>query len=172
MFFSLFYYYYFSCDLNNFPKILNSMRVATLWCSGHPKRTSCRCVCARMCVRTLSHVQLLRLHGWEPPRLLCPWTFPGKNTGGGCHFLFHRVFPAQGSELGLPSSGIRAARLASPALAGGFFTAVAPGKPPHTHSTKNVPVMIDAGMRHRLKKSILKMKYFQFKLSLCETSKL
>ena len=21
------------------------------------------------------------------PRLLCPWYFPGKNTGVGCHFL-------------------------------------------------------------------------------------
>jgi len=22
----------------------------------------------------------------EPPRLPCPWDFPGKNTGVGCHF--------------------------------------------------------------------------------------
>ena len=22
-------------------------------------------------------------------RLLCPWDFPGKNTGMGCHFLLH-----------------------------------------------------------------------------------
>ena len=49
MFFSLFYYYYFSCDLNNFPKILNSMRVATLWCSGHPTEDLMQvCVCARV----------------------------------------------------------------------------------------------------------------------------
>ena len=26
-------------------------------------------------------------HGLEPTRLLCPWNFPGKNTGVGCHFL-------------------------------------------------------------------------------------
>ena len=26
-------------------------------------------------------------HGLQPARLLCPWTFPGKNTGVGCHFL-------------------------------------------------------------------------------------
>ena len=24
----------------------------------------------------------------KPTRLLCPWNFPGKNTGVGCHFLF------------------------------------------------------------------------------------
>ena len=25
--------------------------------------------------------------GCSPPRLLCPWDFPGKKTGAGCHFL-------------------------------------------------------------------------------------
>ena len=29
----------------------------------------------------------LWLHGLQPTRLLCPWNFPGKNTGVGCHFL-------------------------------------------------------------------------------------
>ena len=29
----------------------------------------------------------LWLHGLQPARLLCPWDFPGKNTGVGCHFL-------------------------------------------------------------------------------------
>ena len=28
----------------------------------------------------------------EPTRLLCPWNFPGKNTGGGCHFLHQGIF--------------------------------------------------------------------------------
>jgi len=27
------------------------------------------------------------------PRLLCPWDFPGKNTGVGCHFLLQGIFP-------------------------------------------------------------------------------
>ena len=26
-------------------------------------------------------------HGLQPTRLLCPWDFPGKNIGVGCHFL-------------------------------------------------------------------------------------
>ena len=26
-------------------------------------------------------------HRWQPTRLLRPWESPGKNTGGGCHFL-------------------------------------------------------------------------------------
>ena len=29
-------------------------------------------------------------------RLLCPWTFPGKNAGVGCHFLLQGIFLTQG----------------------------------------------------------------------------
>ena len=29
----------------------------------------------------------MRLHRWQPTRLLCPWDSPGKNTGVGCRFL-------------------------------------------------------------------------------------
>ena len=34
-------------------------------------------------------------------RLLCPWDFPGKNTGVGCQSLLQEIFPNQGSN---PSS--------------------------------------------------------------------
>ena len=27
---------------------------------------------------------------------LCPWDFPGKNVGMGCHFLLQEIFPIQG----------------------------------------------------------------------------
>ena len=29
-------------------------------------------------------------------RLLCPWDFPGNNTGVGCHFLLQEIFPTPG----------------------------------------------------------------------------
>ena len=29
----------------------------------------------------------LRPHGPWPAMFLCPWNFPGRNTGVGCHFL-------------------------------------------------------------------------------------
>ena len=35
-------------------------------------------------------------HGLWPVRLLCPWDFPGKNTGVGCHFLLQGIFLTQG----------------------------------------------------------------------------
>ena len=39
----------------------------------------------------------------EPTRLLCPWNFPGKNTGVSCHVLLQRIFPTQGWNLHLLS---------------------------------------------------------------------
>ena len=40
-------------------------------------------------------------HELSSTRLLCPWNSPGKNTGVGFHFLLQRIFPTQGSNLGL-----------------------------------------------------------------------
>ena len=34
----------------------------------------------------------LRPHGLRPTGLLCPWNFPGKNTGVGCHVLLQGIF--------------------------------------------------------------------------------
>ena len=31
-------------------------------------------------------------------RLLCPWNFPGRNTGTGCHFFLQGIFQTQGSN--------------------------------------------------------------------------
>ena len=36
-----------------------------------------------------------------PGRLLCPWNFPGKNTGVCCHSLLQGIFMTQGSNLHL-----------------------------------------------------------------------
>ena len=35
----------------------------------------------------------MRPHGLQPARLLCPWNFPGKNTGVRCHSLLWENFP-------------------------------------------------------------------------------
>ena len=34
--------------------------------------------------------------GLQPTRLICPWNFPGKNAGVGCHFLLQGIFLTQG----------------------------------------------------------------------------
>ena len=50
------------------------------------------CLVAQLCLT-------LQPHGLQPARLLCPWDFPGKNTGVGCHFLLQGIFPTQGLNL-------------------------------------------------------------------------
>ena len=41
-----------------------------------------------LCVHVYSVVpDSLWPHGLQSTRILCPWDFPGKNTGVGCHFL-------------------------------------------------------------------------------------
>ena len=46
-------------------------------------------------VYSLSRVGLLQPCGPQHSRLLCPWDFPGRNTGVGGHFLLHWIFPTQ-----------------------------------------------------------------------------
>ena len=55
-----------------------------------------------------------------PTKLLCPWDFPGKNTGACCHSLLQGIFLTPRVEP--PFS-------AFPAKAGRFFTTVPCGKP-------------------------------------------
>ena len=61
----------------------------------------------------------LKSHGLQPARLLCPWSFPGKNTAGGL------PFPPPGE---LPDPGVKEMSLVSLALAGGFLSTGPPGK--------------------------------------------
>ena len=43
----------------------------------------------------------LQSYGLWLIRLLCPWDYPVKNMGVGCHFLLHWIFLTQGSNLDL-----------------------------------------------------------------------
>ena len=56
----------------------------------------------------------LQSHVLCPPGLLCPWDYPIKNPGVGCHFLLQRI----STEIELEA-----------ALAGRFFTSEPPGQP-------------------------------------------
>ena len=53
------------------------------------------------CLVAQPSLDSLSPHGLQPPRLLCPWDFPGKNSGAGCHFLLQGIFPTQRANLGL-----------------------------------------------------------------------
>ena len=42
----------------------------------------------------------LQSHGLQPTRLLCPWDFPGKSTGVGCHCLLWAHENTQATNVG------------------------------------------------------------------------
>ena len=50
-------------------------------------------------VQSPSHVQLFVTPWTTAHQAPCPWDFPGKNTGVGCHFLLQGIFPTQGLNL-------------------------------------------------------------------------
>ena len=59
----------------------------------------------RMCSPVFALLDLVHAHSLSrlqlfatpwPTSLLCPWNFPGKNTGVGCHFLLQGIFLNQG----------------------------------------------------------------------------
>ena len=58
----------------------------------HPREMGCYCLVTKLCPT------LLRPYGLQPARLLCPWYYPGKDTGVGCHSLLQWIFPTQGSN--------------------------------------------------------------------------
>ena len=75
------------------------------WGRGQKKKVSqqretkvCDCL-GFVCVLVLA--DSLQPHGLQPTRLLCPWGFPGKDTGVVCCFLLQGIFPTQGLNLGL-----------------------------------------------------------------------
>ena len=53
------------------------------------------------CVHAQSCPTLYDPIDYRPTRLLCPWNFPGKNTGASCHFLLQGIFLTQGLNLHL-----------------------------------------------------------------------
>ena len=71
--------------------------------------------------QSLGRVRLFAALWAAAHRLLCPWNFPGKNTGVGSHFLLQGIFLTQEANLNL---------VLNPNLkvTGGFFTTLPPGK--------------------------------------------
>ena len=60
-------------------------------------------------------------------RLLSPWDFPGRNTGGGCHFLLPGIFLTQGQNphlLHWQVDFFPPSHQGSPYITKGLFTAV------------------------------------------------
>ena len=86
----------------------------------HELRTPNSC-----CFVTRSSLTLLQPHDYRlAGSFLCPWDFPGKNSGVGCHFLFQGIFPTQGLNLHLlhwQADSLPLSHQESPLLPKGFL---------------------------------------------------
>ena len=80
-------------------RLLQDAEYSSLCCTADPCCLLILYVCAHVgvlgCEVVSDSLQPCEL---QPSRLPCPWDFPGKNTGGGFHFLFQGIFPTQGSN--------------------------------------------------------------------------
>ena len=56
---------------------------------------------AAAAAKSLQLCLTLRPCGLSTARFVCPWDFPGKNTGVSCHTLLHGIFLTQGLNLHL-----------------------------------------------------------------------
>ena len=90
---SLSIWQYFSCNLSHEIDIISLMPLFM-----RRKNILLRCYSRALKLLLFSRQVIsdsLWSRGLSPARLLCPWNFPGKNTGVGCHFLLQGIFPTQ-----------------------------------------------------------------------------
>ena len=80
------------------PGVHSGSRPSSPWC--HPAISS-SVVPFSSCPQSLPASESLGPHGLSATKLLCPWNFPGKHTGRGCHFLLQGISPTQGLNSGL-----------------------------------------------------------------------
>ena len=124
----------FWCGPFLFKVSIESYNAASVLCFGFFGHEACgilaSCVCA--CSVAKSCLALWDPMDGSPPGSSCPWDFPGKNTGVGCHVLLQEIY--------LPDSGVKPT---SPALAGEFFTTEPPGKP-KLNQTSTLPSDVSA----------------------------
>ena len=96
------------CNLNPSPPEMTLKEWAMLFHTPHlyaccsywnARANSLACLCVCKCgLGGFSHVLLFVTLSI---RLLCPWDFPAKNTGVGCHFFLWRIFWTQEQNPGL-----------------------------------------------------------------------
>ena len=94
----------FVLENDHFGKLLHSHCYKNFFCvkNFHDLLPSYFQICNRVllsvcvCVSCSVVSDSLQPCGLKPARLLCPWDFPGKNIGVGCHFLLQGIFLTQG----------------------------------------------------------------------------
>ena len=87
---------------SSFPKTCSKEVVSLVYCYFRPLELAI----TRLWALGLVHMHACSVvsnslwpHGQWPTRLLCPWNFPGKNTGMSCYFLLQGIYLTQGLNL-------------------------------------------------------------------------
>ena len=91
-------------DLDDLPKLF--LLLHCCYSSGSVQASTLlhlvMCLCGYCCcLVTKSCPTIFQPQGRQPTRLLCPWDFPGKNTGVSYLTLFQGIFLTEGSNSGL-----------------------------------------------------------------------
>ena len=99
--------------------LLLSLPWALFWILSERKKCSCylNMGCLLLKLLLFSHQVMsdsLWPRGLSPTRLLCPWDFPGRNTGVGCHFLLQGIFPTPTHLLHWWADSVPLSHLGSP----------------------------------------------------------
>ena len=83
--------------------MVNGTKFYTMICISKSRLSSQKygSVCVYVCVCALFAQSCP--HGLQPVKLLCPWDFPGKNTGVSYHAFLQGIFQTQGVELRSPT---------------------------------------------------------------------
>ena len=101
--------------------------------SSQPKVGCCYLV-AQLCLT------LLRPHGLQTVRHLCPWDSPDKNTGVGCHFLLQGDLPHTETKPEFPALADRFFTTEPPRMTKGWlgvYNVLVPGTKQSLHKTRN-----------------------------------
>ena len=93
------------CSDNDVAMAIQSENLVLSWTSPnlfHQSHSLKQCLHSATESETVSRSVVsssLQPHGLKPNMLLCPWNFPGQNTGVGSHSLLQGIFPMQESNL-------------------------------------------------------------------------
>ena len=81
-----------SLKQDSFKFVFGFLTLVFLWAKLPGIQPLC---CRSCCLVTKACPTLLWPQGLFSTRFLCPWDFPGKNTGVGCHFFLQKIFSTQ-----------------------------------------------------------------------------
>ena len=78
-------------------RYFDNFQIESVSCMGESTQGS---LSIKLCACSVTSVvsNTLQPHGPQPPRLLCPWDFPSKNTGLGFHALLQEICLTQVSN--------------------------------------------------------------------------